>query len=120
MLPSLNVKLYEEAKHSYWCITYRIKSALQMKELRRSLKKYYFTQRYFLSFYCQKGKDHVVRIRNLTTFCEYITCAFPRMCIKTFNGYTCNSTIALYGIHCKKVNHWFHSPRKGATENAVI
>lgn len=38
MLPSLNVKLYEEAKHSYWCITYRIKSALQMKELRRSLK----------------------------------------------------------------------------------
>lgn len=20
----------------------------------------------------------------------------------------------------KKVNHWFHSPRKGATENAVI
>lgn len=38
MLPSLNVKLYEEAKHSYWCITYRIKSDLQMKELRRSLK----------------------------------------------------------------------------------
>lgn len=36
MLPSFNVKLYVEAKHSYWCITHRIKSDLQMKELRRS------------------------------------------------------------------------------------
>lgn len=74
MLPSLNVKLYVEAKHSYWCITYRIKSDLQMKELRRSWKKHYYTQRYFLFFYCKKEKDHVGRIRNLTNFCEYITC----------------------------------------------
>lgn len=49
-----------------------------------------------------------------------ISRAFPRMYVKTLNRYSYKSTIDLYGIHCKKVNHWFHSPRKRATENVVI
>lgn len=35
MLPSFNMKLYVDFKHSCWFITHRIKSDLQMKEFRR-------------------------------------------------------------------------------------